>query len=728
MKSVASDIDSATPGPVQLAKAYRERGWKPVRLNGKAPADAEWPAVAEAEQIAVEDFAGHNVGVLLGAASGDLADIDLDCQEALDLAPYFLPETLTFGRESCRGAHRLYRSAGARTARFLDDAAGVLLELRANRSDGSSGLQTMFPGSVHPCGEVLAFDNECEPAEIEYGDLRWRVQRLALACVLRRGWLPEGGRRNDKSMALPGGLLKAGWKPEEVLELLQAVRECSGCDREKDAATVQSAIGRFLEGGEVKGFGSLVAEGVLTEVEVKTIERLARTPEEERHLAGLALTAAGSVDLRRERLLARLDTDRDTRAYIRADAYDDRALAQLSPAPANDVPAIASEPTPDPKAARWADSFTEWDLQVDPPPINWVVPALEIGPGRPCATVGYSNDGKTTITQQALFDVAMGRRLFGAFAVRQGAVLHIDYEAGGAYGGIVLENYARLCRGHGVDRRELAQQLRVVRANKFLTEDDAKDWLSWMTEDFDYCVIDALVAACPGADENKVAEISPPLYMLERVSASTGCAIHIIHHEVKPTNGKAPEARYAIRGSSSIHGALSAALTIRPTEDANVREVSCAKKPRMGFESFGLRFVDVPNPDAKTPGQALASGGASWGLRIERAALPEDAGARDHRETVGKRADLIEGVLRERAGQFGEPMTYTQLRGVTGLNGERWPEALAECLRRGSVREDAGKRKGSLCYAWVAPDERRRADVNQGPRAFRGPQGPGGGG
>ena len=44
-----------------------------------------------------------NVGAIMGPRSGGLTDVDLDCKEAVALAPWFLPKTgSVYGRASKR--------------------------------------------------------------------------------------------------------------------------------------------------------------------------------------------------------------------------------------------------------------------------------------------------------------------------------------------------------------------------------------------------------------------------------------------------------------------------------------------------------------------------------------------------------------------------------------------------------------------------------------------------
>src|ERR1700686_2716111 len=95
-----------------IALGYLRRGWQPVPVphGEKKPNLTDWPSLRVTEANVAEYFGrGGNVGVLLGAASGGLTDVDLDCPEALALADVFLPDTTAiFGRHSKRRSHRLY--------------------------------------------------------------------------------------------------------------------------------------------------------------------------------------------------------------------------------------------------------------------------------------------------------------------------------------------------------------------------------------------------------------------------------------------------------------------------------------------------------------------------------------------------------------------------------------------------------------------------------------------
>jgi hypothetical protein len=84
--------------PFQWAQEYQGEGIPVVPLvpGNKCPAHAGW----QERRFTWGDFpTGLNIGLNLGEASGGLVAIDLDKEEAVQLAPDFLPATgMKFGR------------------------------------------------------------------------------------------------------------------------------------------------------------------------------------------------------------------------------------------------------------------------------------------------------------------------------------------------------------------------------------------------------------------------------------------------------------------------------------------------------------------------------------------------------------------------------------------------------------------------------------------------------
>src|SRR5438309_9648245 len=91
-----------------------QRGWAPIPVpyREKGPHLEGWPDLRLTAETVPHYFDGgpQNVGVLLGAPSNGLTDADLDCPEAVRLAPLFLTATgCTFGRASKPRSHFVYQ-------------------------------------------------------------------------------------------------------------------------------------------------------------------------------------------------------------------------------------------------------------------------------------------------------------------------------------------------------------------------------------------------------------------------------------------------------------------------------------------------------------------------------------------------------------------------------------------------------------------------------------------
>ncbi len=159
-----------------IARGYLARGWAaiPIPRAAKAPVIKGWQHLRIAETDVQAQFGSHisNIGVLLGEPSHGLVDVDLDCEQAVRAAAILLPATATFGRQSRPASHYVFTSPGAKTAKYVDPVSKqMLLELR------STGLQTVFPGSQHPDGELVRWDSACEPVTVAATDQEIAIGR-----------------------------------------------------------------------------------------------------------------------------------------------------------------------------------------------------------------------------------------------------------------------------------------------------------------------------------------------------------------------------------------------------------------------------------------------------------------------------------------------------------------------------------------------------------------------
>ena len=97
-------------------------------------------------------------------------------------------------------------------------------------------------------------------------------------------------------------------------------------------------------------------------------------------------------------------------------------------------------------------------------------------------------------------------------------------------------------------------------------------------------IIDTLAQALPGADENAVSEVGPPLRFLAALAADRDLCVLVIHHERKSAHA---DGLNAMRGSSALAGAADAAVRVRRSEDRITAEVV---KQKDGESDVSLDF------------------------------------------------------------------------------------------------------------------------------------------
>ena len=274
---------SESKSVLEVAHEYVDRGWNPipVEARSKRPSNGrDWHLVKIDHTNVAKHFNGapQNIGVQMGTASGGLVDVDLDCPEALALAPAILPSTdATFGRKSTPRSHWLYVTgdeiADKANIAFDDpNRAGEearLLELRIG--GGGRAAQTVFPPSVHKdTGELISWEKYGEPARLPGSDLLRKARLLAVCCLLARYWPPTGSGCHDAALAVGGFLARAGLRPEEVHSLIAVTTNFHNPDRVDDLQRTAADAATNHFGGErsfglpqfAKIFGGTVAKQV----------------------------------------------------------------------------------------------------------------------------------------------------------------------------------------------------------------------------------------------------------------------------------------------------------------------------------------------------------------------------------------------------------------------------------------------------------------------------------
>ncbi len=261
---------------LETATNYQKRGWQPLpvpqfeknnpKRNGKNPDRKNWENFKTTEADLPQYFNGQplNIGVLLGAKSNGLTDIDLDSPEAVKIADYFLPKTeAVFGRGGKPRSHRLYYCKEEIYEKFNNPfllaspdkevrKQACIIEFR-----GKNGLQSVFPCSTHGSGEAIEWHANGEPLQTDARTLRQSVMRLASACLISTVW--REGVRQDLAMAVSGALLRNGFDLPKTKNFISAICKATSDEETETRLKAAEATAQRLKDGEtVHGFPTLV--------------------------------------------------------------------------------------------------------------------------------------------------------------------------------------------------------------------------------------------------------------------------------------------------------------------------------------------------------------------------------------------------------------------------------------------------------------------------------------
>lgn len=169
---------------------YLRRGYAPIPVPAgqKGPDYPNWQKLRLRESDVPEAFQGDgNIGLLLGAPSGHLVDVDLDSEEAKQLADQLLPPTpVITGRPSSPRSHRWYVCPDLPTTQRRDPITRrSIIEARG------TGAQTLVGPSIHPSGEPYGYLTG-QPESISADELLSAVNHLAdQVLIARYGTIPE---------------------------------------------------------------------------------------------------------------------------------------------------------------------------------------------------------------------------------------------------------------------------------------------------------------------------------------------------------------------------------------------------------------------------------------------------------------------------------------------------------------------------------------------------------
>ena len=249
--------------PLDIAKKYIARDWAviPIPHGEKGPKIKGWDQLKITPENVAQYFNSgpQNIGVQMGPKSGGLADVDLDCPEAVRLAHYFLPETgAVFGRPSKPSSHHEYLVTDPKPVSVIahrDDNQAVILELRIGVTGAA---QTVFPGSRHVSGEMIEWVRNGAPANVPFKALARAVRGIAVASLLLRHWHHDGA--HDMALRIGGFLARAGATQEDIGKIVTIVAHEAGGSAgavKNHSRTAKDAADAYAEGKPTYGLPAL---------------------------------------------------------------------------------------------------------------------------------------------------------------------------------------------------------------------------------------------------------------------------------------------------------------------------------------------------------------------------------------------------------------------------------------------------------------------------------------
>jgi len=274
------------------------------------------------------------------------------------------------------------------------------------------------------------------------------------------------------------------------------------------------------------------------------------------------------------------------------------------------------------------------------PGISWrvrgVIPAQGIG-----AIFGPSGSGKSFLALDMLAAIAMGRTWFGSrVSTAQVVYVALEGEAGitnraqayMATHGPLPGTFRFLLNGLDIrnqpDRNELVTTIKAI------------------GHDGGVLVLDTLNRAAPGMDENSSQDMGQVIDAMKALQAELGGLVLVVHHSGKDqTKG--------MRGHSSLHAALDAAIEVTRTDDRREWKVAKSKDGEDGeAHPFRLDVVDIGTDEDGEPITSCVVVPGEQAEMVTRRSIPKGGNQRIVWDALG---ELLKGS--KHFGMAGAPLT-----------------------------------------------------------------------
>jgi hypothetical protein len=216
------------------------------------------------------------------------------------------------------------------------------------------------------------------------------------------------------------------------------------------------------------------------------------------------------------------------------------------------------------------------------PPVESTVAGL-MRKGSVTLLVGPSGGRKTYVVLSFMLATVFGAEWLGALPTLAGVAVMLDFEIGG----YELRRRLQLMYRAYSDTPPPAGSLWISpMSTLYMTSPGFFDAVLELATRASLIVIDSLLAACPGVDENH-SSIREYIDGLRRVADQTGCSIVVVHHTGKNSSD--------LRGSSAIRDAADEVLLLAPLKNGRTR--ISRTKGRHGPAGEGITFETLHLPD-----------------------------------------------------------------------------------------------------------------------------------
>lgn len=248
------------------------------------------------------------------------------------------------------------------------------------------------------------------------------------------------------------------------------------------------------------------------------------------------------------------------------------------------------------------------------PPMKWHIKGILPAEGL-AAVYGPSGSGKSFLVLDALQSLAAGNNWFGN-PVKPCPVVYCALEGEGG-----IANRVNACRTrHGAIADNIHYLLQPF---SLLTSNDVQDLaraINTGNAAGGVVVLDTLNRAAPGADENDSKSMGQIIASAKQLQTLVGGLVLLVHHTGK-------DASKGLRGHSSLHAALDAAIEIR--RDGERREWLVAKSKDGGdgaVHPFTLDVVELGHDDDGEPITSCVVRPVVEAAKAIRRALPPKSG------------------------------------------------------------------------------------------------------